>query len=300
MTIGIPRSLYYYRYQTLIKAFFNELGINYVISSVSTKQTLESGKTKVSDESCICLKLFMGHIKDLENKCDCVLVPYLKCIKKNEKMCTNFYLLYDLVRNTFDKNIIDFSIDEDNLKSEKISFIRLGLFLGNSYNKTVNAYKNAKDKEKKVLRNKIKKQNEILKNNNKKILIAGHPYTIYDEYLGKPLIKILKENKIDIIYSDIYDKKCLEKDALLISKDVYWSLNKEIIGAVSKYKPFVDGIILVTAFPCGTDSITNELIKRKVDIPIINIILDEQTSKTGIITRLESFIDIIYKEEIYE
>ena len=300
MTIGIPRSLFYYRYQTLIKTFLNELDINYIISSPSTKETLENGKKLVSDEACTSLKLFMGHIKDLENKCDNILVPHLRCIKKDEKMCTNFYLIYDLVKNSSSKNIIDLCIDEDKLKCEKLAFIKLGLYLGNPYNKTVSAYNRAKEKEKKVLENKIKKQEKILKNKEKKILIASHPYNIYDEYLGKPLIKILKENKINIIYSDIYDKANIEKDILSISKDVYWTLNKEIIGAISKYKSKIDGIILFTSFPCGPDSITNELILRKINSPAINILIDEQTSETGLITRLESFIDIINKEKTYE
>lgn len=300
MTIGIPRSLFYYRYQTLIKTFLNELNIKYILSEPSTKKTLEDGKKIVSDEACTSLKLFIGHIKNLEDKCDNILVPRLESIKKSEKMCTNFYLLYDLVKNTSKKNIIDFNIDESKLKSEKLAFTNLGLYLGNSYNKTINAYNKAKQKEKQVLKNKLLKQEKILKSKNKKVLIAAHPYNIYDEYLGKPLIKVLKDNKIDIIYSDIYDTKNIENDIVSISKDVYWTPNKEIIGAISKYKSNVDGIILFTSFPCGPDSITNELILRKVKIPIINILVDEQSSQTGLITRLESFIDIISKENIYE
>ena len=50
----------------------------------------------------------------------------------------------------------------------------------------------------------------------------------------------------------------------------------------------------MTSFPCGPDSLINELLIRKIkDIPIINIIVDEQTSEAGLHTRLESFVDII-------
>ena len=38
MTIGLPRSLFYYRYNTLFKAFFKELGINYVVSNITNKK----------------------------------------------------------------------------------------------------------------------------------------------------------------------------------------------------------------------------------------------------------------------
>ena len=87
----------------------------------------------------------------------------------------------------------------------------------------------------------------------------------------------------------------------MISDGVYFSINKELMGATYKYKDNVDGIILVSSFPCGPDSICNEIIIRKVkDIPIINLIVDEEMSVTGLITRLESFIDIINKEDVYE
>ncbi len=73
------------------------------------------------------------------------------------------------------------------------------------------------------------------------------------------------------------------------------------MGAITKYKNNVNGIIIISAFPCAPDSITNELIIRKIkNKPIITLIQDEETETTGLITRLESFIDIINKENTYE
>lgn len=301
MIIGIPRSLFYYRYQTLIKTFFSELDIDYIISDPSTKKTLEDGKKLAPDEACTSLKLFLGHIQNLKDKCNFLFIPRIESVKKDEKVCTNFYLLYDLVNNLFDIKILDINIDQTHSKSEKNAFIELGLYLGFSYNKTLNAYKHAKEKEKKVKNNLLLKQTNILTNNNKKILLVGHPYNIYDELIGKPIIDILKNNKIDIVYADIYNEKDLEKEAKAISEDIYFTFNKELLGAITKYKENVDGIILLSSFPCGPDSLVNELTIRKIkDKPIINIIIDEASSNTGLITRLESFIDIINKEKAYE
>ena len=301
MKIGIPRSLYFYYYQTLLLNFFNELGIDYIISDKTTKKTLEDGKLLAPSEACISLKIFLGHIKSLENKCDFILVPRIKSITKNEKVCTNFLGLYDLVNNLFDINLIDFNIDETKKQTKRLAFLELGLYLGYSYNETEQAYKRAIKKENKQKEKSLLFQNNIINSNNKKILVAGHPYNIYDEYLGKPIIDILKSNNLEVIYSDIYDEKTLEKDTEIISKETYFTFNKKIMGAISKYKDYVNGIILVSTFPCGPDSLCNELIIRKVkNIPILNLILDEQTSNTGLNTRLESFIDIINKENIYD
>ena len=41
------------------------------------------------------------------------------------------------------------------------------------------------------------------------------------------------------------------------------------------------------------DSLSNEMILRNISIPITNLIIDENNSDTGLLTRIESFIDII-------
>lgn len=301
MTIGIPKCLYFYKYQTLILTFLNYLEIDYVLSEDSTKKTLEDGKLIAPDESCISLKLFLGHIKNLENRCNYILVPRIKSIKKDEKLCPNFLGIYDLVNNLINTNIIYFDIDMDKNKTERLAFIDLGLFLGCSYNDTVNAYQKAKQKEKVVKEKLLQKQTSILNDNNKKILLGAHSYNLYDNYLSKQVIDTIKNNSIEIIYSDVYDNKNVDEDIKEITKESYFTYSNEIIGAINTYKKHVNGIILLSSFPCALDSLTNELIIKQIkDIPIITITIDEQSGDEGMLTRLESFIDIINKEQIYD
>ena len=67
-----------------------------------------------------------------------------------------------------------------------------------------------------------------------------------------------------------------------------------VIAGVLLMKEKVDGIILVSAFPCGPDSMTNELLIRRIKgVPILTLVLDTQSGMAGIETRLESFLDII-------
>ena len=78
-----------------------------------------------------------------------------------------------------------------------------------------------------------------------------------------------------------------------ISSTLYWKFNKENIGAISYCGDLINGIILLSSFPCGPDSIVNELVIRKIDKPILNLIIDDSDSFTGVETRLESFLDIV-------
>lgn len=294
ITIGIPKALLYYKYSELWTSFFEELGCEIIVSPNTSKKILEDGIKFSLDESCMAMKIYMGHVYYLIDKCDYILVPRLKCIKKHEKLCTNFSALYDLVNNIFDKKLINYNVDIEHKEDELYAFVTMGLSLGFSYRKIVSAYHIAKEKEKMLKEREISKQKSIIASSNKiKILLAGHPYNLHDEFIGKQIENVLEKNDIEIIYSDKYDTKYLEQEVKKISPKNYWTYNKEIIGAISHYQELVDGIILITSFPCGPDSLSNEMILRNVKIPITNLIIDEANSDTGLLTRIESFIDIL-------
>ena len=294
ITIGIPKALLYYKYKDLWISFFENLGCEIIISPNTNKQILEDGIKFSMDESCLAMKIYMGHVYYLIDKCDYILVPRLKCIKKHEKLCTNFSALYDLIHNVFDKNLIHYNLDVDKKEYELYAFTTMGLSLGFSYRKIISAYKEAKEKEKLLNERRISKQKSLIASSNKiKILLAGHPYNLYDEYIGKQIERILEKSNIDIIYSDNYDQKYLETEVKQIAPHNYWTYNKEIIASIVHYQDVVDGIILVTSFPCGPDSLSNEMILRSVKIPITNLVMDEADANTGLLTRVESFIDIL-------
>ena len=133
-----------------------------------------------------------------------------------------------------------------------------------------------------------------LRSNRLKILIVSHPYIVYDKYLSSNIINYLKDEDIDLLYSDRMNRKEAIYYAEEESNTLYFLYSKENVGSAFYYKDVVDGIIFLSAFPCGTDSLVNELAIRKLkNIPCINIILDDSTSTLGLYTRLESFVDII-------
>lgn len=301
--VGIPRALLYYKYHILWETFFKELGITTITSNSSTKEALEIGRRFLIDEACLSMKLYMGHVKQLLPLCDYVLVPRIICLKKKEKLCTNFSALYDLVHNLFpDTKLLHYNIDVPNQETEFFGLLHIGLQLGFPYIKIVKAYHLAKQKELAETSISIKKQTVSLKSNNIKILLAGHPYNLHDKLIGANISNYLERENIKIIYSDKYDLKDMNKDCNHLSKNIYWTYNREIMASLWHYQSAVDGIILITTFPCGPDSLANEMCLRKLkNIPILNIIVDELSSETGLITRLESFIDIIkQKKELYE
>ncbi len=170
----------------------------------------------------------------------------------------------------------------------------MGEVLGYSYIKSYFAYKSALQISKRKRKTLEKMQKDALSENHIKILLAGHPYNLHDERIGKVIINYLKKYNITLLYSDRIPKKLINQECQKLSTDIHWTHSKEVMASISYYKDQVDGIILLSSFPCGPDSLSNELIKRKVhNIPILSLIFENLNSEVGIITRLESFMDIL-------
>ena len=100
-TVGIPRALLYFRYKTMWRTFFEELGRTVVVSDKSDRSTLEAGAHLSIDECCLASKLYMGHVASLLGKCDAIFAPSIDNLGNFKGFCTKFQALPDLVANTF-------------------------------------------------------------------------------------------------------------------------------------------------------------------------------------------------------
>lgn len=293
MTIGIPRSLFYYHEGEIWISFFKSLNINYIISEETTSKTMSLGNKYASDEMCLSMKNYIGHVASLIGKCEYILVPRIDNYGRNNQTCTNFLLCYDLIRNLFPINLITYNINLENKETEEKAYIEVGNKLGFSSEESLAAYHNAItnfvfQREKRILKN-------IDKLNSKKIkiLFVSHPYNTYDEFIGKPILKVLEKLNVEIIYSDLFHFDITNELSKKLSETLYFKHNKDLIGSIALCESKVDGIIFLSSFPCGPDSIVNELVMRRIKKPYLNLIVDDLDSQVGFETRIESFIDIL-------
>lgn len=290
--VGIPRSIFYYYDKDLIIPFFDYLKIPYIISPKTNKEIIKRGNFVSSSEMCIALKIYLGHIDYLKDKCDIVYVPRICNYGKEKGMCTNFMSIYDLVNNIFKIKILNYNIDYKKNKTLKKGLIKIGKNLKckdlkKAYKYALTSYKKSKKREVSINENNLNSKKT-------KILLMSHPYIIYDE-ISSQIIKYLKKNNIEIIYSDKFENK--SKLSKKISKDIYFHYPKEYLGNLVYALDKIDGIIFVSVFPCALDSLVTEIIQRNINKPFLNLIIDDSDSFTGIETRLESFVDII-KEDL--
>jgi len=291
MKIGIPKALYYYSIEDFVR-FLNKLGIE-IITFDTDKEIVKLGSDVSNDEMCLSLKIFLGHIAKLKNTCDYILIPNINNYGNKNQMCTNFTALYNLVDNLFDIKILTFEIDELKNKNYIDSFYKIGSELGFTKKHIKKTYKETMVEYKSILKTKILNNYNKLNSKNKKVLIVSHNYNIHDEYIGAPIIKYLENLNCEIIYADYFDNNETNDLSKYLSKDLYFKSAKENIGSIILCKEKIDGILFLTTFPCGIDSLVTELVIRKIDKPYLNLVIDDLDSLSGIETRLESFVDII-------
>lgn len=297
MKIGIPRALLYYRYGIFWETFFRELGHETIISPRTNKDILARGEQLSIDENCLSTKLFFGHVAALEGKCDCVFVPRIANLGDAGRFCSRFEALPDMSENIFrdaDLKVLRCNIDPEQHASAKRAYLKLGMQLGASREKALHAYQSGMAAQMASFRKKIELNQTLLKKGGIRVLVASHPYNLYDEYIGAPIVKSIRNLDAIPICSDGVDPREARSKASEIAKYVPWVVSRELLGAIQIFREQIDGIVLITAFPCGPDSMVNEMIIRRVQhVPILNLLLDSQDGNAGIDTRLESFIDII-------
>lgn len=290
MKIGIPRSLYYYYFSDLWINFFKNLNVETVVSPETNKEILDLGLKYSTDEMCLSLKNYIGHVAYLKDKCDYVLIPRIDNYGVDNQTCTNFLATYDIIKNLFDIKILNYNINLRNKETEELGFIKMSEILNKNKTEIKEAYMKAKVKSNKIKKEKILNNLRNLKSKKKKILIVSHPYNTYDKLIGAPLLEMLKNLDVELIYSDLFNGLDESKK---YTKELYWKYSKENISSISKCIDNIDGIIFLSSFPCGLDSLVNELVMRKINKPYINIIIDDNSISGGIETRIESFVDII-------
>jgi len=132
------------------------------------------------------------------------------------------------------------------------------------------------------------------------VAFIGHPYNLFDPDINKDVLTLTKQLGIEIFTSDHLSEKEIDQEISDLSKEIYWSSGREIVGALFHFlKGGVDGVIFLTSFKCGIDALLQEFIKRSLKIraeptlPFLVLSFDEHTGREGLVTRLEAFRDVI-------
>jgi len=301
MTIGIPKALLYYQYGVLWKSFFAGLSCDVVVSDNTNEAIFLDGSRDSISECCLPAKVYLGHVRFLRNRCDYILSPYVDKKKGGDAICTRFWGMGDVIRHTYPSvKLLEYAIYDDNAKSQYKNFRNIGKQLGKRSALIRDAYEAATEAQSLYDKKLREAQSYLLSYPGLKIMLTGRPYVMHDPYIGGPVVNILSELGISAFFSDRFDRRDTLSHSVDISPRLYWTANREAIGAIATYKNSIDGVLMLTAFPCAQDALACEMASRVVDgIPISIILLDGLQGEAGLQTRIESFIDILSERKTY-
>ncbi len=282
----------YYRYHPFLKAFLKELDAKIIFSEKTNKRILDLGVKYCVDEACLPIKIFHGHVASIKNQCDLIIVPRIIKEKGGEFICPKFCGLPEMIINSIPHlpAITRKPISMDQKKSLDRWVIGLGKSITNNKEKIMKAYS-------KAIR--VQESYNISindKNYSFKIALAGHPYCVHDSFFNMNIIKKLNNMGVGVVTEEAVKKDSFENEINNLYKKPFWEFTRNSYGfCMNILKTHnANGIIYISSFGCGIDSVSIELIKNQVgDFPFLILKIDEHTGEAGVDTRIEAFINML-------
>lgn len=292
MKVGIPKGLLYYKYHPFLNKFFTELGAEIITSSDTNRAILDEGVRYCVDEACLPVKVFHGHVASIKDKCDLLVIPRVMRLRKGEFICPKFCGLPEMVKNSMEDmpEIIHESIYATS-KKELYTWARSA---GSRVTRDNNKIQIAFDKAREAQKNFKSGIND--EGYNARIALAGHPYNIYDNFVNMNLVKKLNKLGVGVITEEYVNEADMDKQVEQLFKKPFWTFARNSYGFTTHLSQGngVDGIVYISSFACGIDSIVIELIKDRIgDFPLLILKIDEHTGEAGLDTRIEAFVDML-------
>lgn len=320
LRIGIPRALLYYRYFPFWEAFFQSLGYEVVVSRPTRRGLIEEGFKFADDDTCLPMKMAFAHTIDIKEKVDFLFLPRLLSLDGKTCACPRLAGLPEMLKYSIPSlpPILSPYVDERHRNSILLrSFSEMALALGKRSKEIKQAVREG-ERAYRLIRKRmeqgenlpelfegaIEKKTVSQKGHfEKKIAVVGHPYCLYDPYFNFDLLKVLHESEVSVYAQERIPEEVIDSEIREFGKDVYWDSGREILGASLHYLQSnqVDGLIYLTCFSCGVDSMIEPLVKHRVEeagkVLYLCLTIDEHTGSSGLLTRVEAFLETLERKK---
>lgn len=291
MRVGIPKGLLYCKYHPFFETFFRGLGTEIVTSENTNKKILNMGVKACVDEACLPVKIFHGHVASIKDQCDYLVIPRIMQIYKNEYICPKFCGLPEMVIHSI-PDMPPVTLTPLYMHNEK-SLYKWCISSASGITRDRSRIKHAFELA-------LKAQNShktgIYRPKDITVMLAGHPYIVNDALLNMDIVHKLTERGIGIITEEFAPGEVTEEQLQKLIKKPFWTFQRILFGASAAFcqQEKIDGIIYLSSFACGIDSVVVDLIRYHIgEFPMLVLKLDEHTGEAGVDTRLEAFIDML-------
>jgi predicted nucleotide-binding protein (sugar kinase/HSP70/actin superfamily) len=298
--VGVPRAMLFHQYGECWVSFLEELGVEPVVSSETTGKTVVRGTACADNEACLPVKVFAGHLLELKDTTDAILVPRVISQGRGMKACPKYLGLPDMAR-ALDPDLppvqaprIDFS---DRRRAWATDWYDLARSMGASRHAATGSVQRMLSR----LRNSPVRTPER-QSRDLQVGIAGHLYNVYDDGVSLGLVDRIESMGAGVTTVEQVPARLVKRQLRTLPRKIKWDFESMIVGAVLHWSrtASVSGVIYLSSFACGPGSMIGALLEdqleREESVPLMTITLDEHSAEGGLVTRIEAFLDMLRRE----
>lgn len=247
------------------------------------------------------------------------MIDYLVRISNSKNYFKIFYAIYLAVRTVF-------ALDE--LQSFLSYYRAREINKGDAekaFNRAIKMIRNANTARElsKALKNGLKEISSVEIDKNKNVLhvdLTGEIYIVNDEFsnqnmereLGAMGVQVRRSLTISSFLKDAIIPKMFKKGEThlerayrlakpYLMRDIGGDSLECISDVLYAKERNVDGLIHVSPFTCMPEIMSQNIfpkMREDINLPILTLIMDEQTGRAGYITRLEAFVDLMRRKKM--
>ena len=135
--VGLPQALIFYKFGDMWKTFFEELGVEVIVSPKTTKKIKDIAVKSAPDEDCYSTKLYFGHVMAIKDQVDYLFIPRFGGWNKDLVGCPKFIGLAEVLQSMHPglPPIIMPHFNRAKGRDKRLGLIRKAFFIGLKFTK---------------------------------------------------------------------------------------------------------------------------------------------------------------------
>jgi len=298
-TWGMIRSPQFYEWFPFWQQFCRELGIGLTVAPRLSRKQFEQGLRYLRVETCLPIKVLAGQIRELVSAGIKTLFHPLilsdspdRGASKPLEYCPYTQASSLFFRGAFDVDwqepFVSFALDPQSLRRECRRFASEQGFSARRADEAIGKGLENLNAFNEKIRGAGQTFLDSLGPDERALVILGKPYHTAEGFLNMNLGSLIRRLGVPTLPGDLFPLRPEGRET-----EVIWKYQRNIIRvarAVSRDPRLFP--VLITFFGCGPDPFTLRHVRAACgNKPLLVLEMDEHSSRAGMLTRLEAFLD---------
>ena len=305
-TVGLPRASVFQEFLPFWITFFSRLGYRVKVSPETDPEIMEAGIKLQPAETCLPVKIAIGHLKFLQDdpEVDLVFLPSLVDLHSGRResfyFCPYTENLPHMIPEAVREKLLTAPVYLEPVEeSQRLSWKNLAALLKEPEENIARAWAEARRAQTDFGRQLKEEGHRLLarsfQSKRPVWLISGRPYLLYDNFVNLNFWSHLGKLNITPLPADYLELENIElaEETLEGSAVPPWRYPRKMLKA-AVWSGSRQGVypVFLTNYGCGLDAFCLKQLKElPASSPQLLLEFDEHRGEAGLITRLEAFAD---------